>query len=337
MFIPEVNSSFNPVMDIVLQGFMPDVLESALNLKAFDHLNTPVSAATFADKVGCTKQVGATFLKLLSRMNLIEENNGLFVNNPVARDFLVSTSPAFNVDALPGLRKSYGAFCDDLARKMTDHETIRDESDAHWATPEALESMGRLSLRGSLQDAIAFMLKLPGADSFKTMCDLGGNHGFFSMGMIDNIEGLVSTVCDFPEVTKAAARLYAEKGYEGKILTKPVDLRSDDSIGNGYDLAFASHILYGWVDDMRDLLVRVRESLTPGGWFVTNHMAEPAEPQWSAEAAFQELLAVVAGYPTHHLGEKFVVDAFKAAGFTDIRSQVSPNTELLLLAGRNPE
>ena len=62
------------------------------------------------------------------------------------------------------------------------------------------------------------------------MCDLGGNHGFYTMALLDRNSRLRGTICDLPEVVKLAKEVIPEMGYSDRIDTIGANLEANDPI-----------------------------------------------------------------------------------------------------------
>ncbi|MFK4765242.1 methyltransferase dimerization domain-containing protein [Desulfobaculum sp. SPO524] len=335
MFVPEVTADFRPIERLIIQSQFSNLLTAALEMRVFDHL--PATADGVTAHLGCRADVCARFLDVLAAIGLLERRGDTYHNTPTAQEFLASTSPAYRGAELDLQQRHYETFSQSITERMMhpDHKE-RDRTDTGWASRDALESLGNYALCGMLQESTAFITALPGFSGFRTMCDVGGNHGYYSMALLDQNPGLTATVCDLPSVADTIRAFHAEKGYADRMTTRSMDLRTDDSLGADYDLVFASHVLYGMHDAMDAILGKVTAALTPGGWFVACHCARPEDEAWHPAQAFTEFLTVLSGYPTHHLDREVMLGHLHAAGLTNLHAQVSPTTGILLLAGQKP-
>ncbi|MFZ2071738.1 MAG: hypothetical protein WAV32_09145 [Halobacteriota archaeon] len=75
------------------------------------------------------------------------------------------------------------------------------------------------------------------------------------------------------------------------------------SIGEGYDLVFASHVIYEWKGHLEDILKRINKAMVPGGVFVSNHLSMDDNECGPVSSTMVELMTRLMGYPTHHLSE----------------------------------
>jgi len=93
-----------------------------------------------------------------------------------------------------------------------------------------MKSMGQGVMAGSIQDATEFISALPEFLDMLRMCDLGGNHGFYTMALLDRSPQLRGTICDLPEVVELAKEVISEMGYSDRIDTIGCDLEANDPI-----------------------------------------------------------------------------------------------------------
>ena len=99
----------------------------------------------------------------------------------------------------------------------------------------------------------------------KTLLDVGGGPGTYTLAMLARWPTLHGTVGDRPAALQVA-RTIARKHPEGKRLSYlPLDFMADDIPGR-YDVIFLSNVIhiYG-PDENIALLKKIRDALTPGG------------------------------------------------------------------------
>ena len=203
-----------------------------------------------------------------------------------------------------------------------------------------MKSMGQGVMSGSIQDATEFISALPEFPDLLRMCDLDGNHGFYTMALIDRNTRLRGTICDLPEVVKLAKEVISEMGYSDRIDTIGCDLETDGSIGKGYDLVLVSHVIYSWKGHLEDIFERINEAMVPGGVFVSNHFSMDDDGCGPVSGAMMELMTRLGGYPTHHLSEDELTNALTACGFggfTVRPAEEGRQYRSLLLAARKLE
>jgi predicted O-methyltransferase YrrM len=316
MNIPKLKSNFRELDDILYSGYVPNVISTAMELGLFDALSEePMNVRTLAAKLGTVEDLTEAFANVLVALNLLAKTGADYSLAPLSKDFLVKSSPAYQ-GGMIAMTLQYG----DAMSKMP--EILKNGSpkvfdSGMWANAEFMKVMGQGVMGGSIQDATEFISALPEFPNLHRMCDLGGNHGFYTMAMLDRNPRLRGTICDLPEVVKLAKEVISEMGYSDRIDTIGCDLETDDSIGGGYDLVLVSHVIYSWKGHLEDVFERISEAMVPGGVFVSNHLSMADDCCGHVSGTMMELMTRLGGYPTHHLSEDELKSALAVCGFGD--------------------
>jgi len=127
----------------------------------------------------------------------------------------------------------------------------------------------------SFEDAIQILLQ----NKPKTLLDIGGNTGKFSMQLSEANSDISVTICDLPEQI-----ILAQKNIKNADLEKRIDFISQNildeskSIPTGYDIIWMSQFLDCFKEeDIISLLKRVKESMTE------NTLIYIMEPLWDKQ------------------------------------------------------
>jgi len=339
MNIPELKSNFRELDDILYAGYVPNVISTAMELGLFDALfEEPMDARTLSARLGTVEEITEAFANVLVALNLLAKTGADYSLAPLSKDFLVKSTPAYQGGTI-AMTLQYG----DAMSKMP--ETLKNGppeafDSGMWANAEFMKVMGQGAMAGSIQDMTEFISALPEFPDLLQMCDLGGNHGFYTMAMLDRNPQLRGTICDLPEVVELAKEVILEMGYSDRIDTIGCDLETDGSIGKGYDLVLVSHVIYSWKGHLEDVFERISEAMVPGGVFVSNHLAMDNDCCGPVSGTMMELMTRLGGYPTHHLSEDELKESLAACGFGDFT--VRPAEEgrqyrSLILAARKLE
>ena len=338
MNIPQIKASFRPLNDILYEGYAPSVISTTMELGLFEALaGRSMNARALAVKLGTVENLTEAFANVLVALKLLEKNGADYLLAPMAEEFLVKSSPAYQ-GGMIAMGSHFGRVMSQASQILKDGPVKSPEAEAGmWLNIEAMKSMGQGTMGGSIQDVTEFITALPEFSTLRHMCDLGGGHGFYTMALLDKNAQLWGTVCDLPKVAELARGLIAEMGYAERIDTIGADLETDDPIGEGYDLVFASHIIYGWKGHLEDIFKRINKAMVPGGVFVSNHMSMADDGCGPVSSMMLELMTRLGGYPTHHLSEGELKRVLEACGFGEFT--VKPAEEgrqyrSLLLAAR---
>ncbi|MEA1894355.1 MAG: methyltransferase [Euryarchaeota archaeon] len=314
MNIPQIDSNFRELDDILCRGYAPTIINTAMELGLFDALfEEPMNVRTLAAKLGTVEDLTEAFANALVALNLLAKTGAYYSLAPLSNDFLVKSTPAYQ-GGMIAMMTQHGQ----IMGKML--EILKNDSpnvfnSSMWANADVMKSMGQGVMAGSIQDATEFISTLPEFPDLHRMCDLGGNHGFYTMAMLDKNPQLKGTICDLPEVVKLAEEVISEMGYADRIDTISCDLETDDSIGKGYDLVLASNVLYAWKGHLEDIFERINEAMVPGGVFISNHFSMDDDGCGPVSGTMMELMTRLGGYPTHHLSEEELNDSLAACGF----------------------
>jgi len=335
MDIPVLKESFRPVADLIHKSISGKILMSALEMKIFDYLEGKyASEGEVARVLNAETPVVEAMLDCLVSMGFVVKGQNGYTNTLVASGFLVSTAPAFQGPYLKMTFSFFEKVAQDIPDLIKNSRGAVHEAANEWASPETIAMLGTTSFHGGLQNCVAFVKDLPGFDNFGKMCDVGGSHGFYSMGILDENPKLEAVVCDLPDVVEQAAKVHADMGYGKRISVLPVDIGEDNFIGSGYDLVLASHVFYGWKGNLSEVFVKICESMKPGGFFVSNHMYMDKSESMPLSSTVLEFAMRLAGYPGHHLSEDELRSDLARAGFTDCVVSRSDETQCLLLGAR---
>lgn len=316
MNIPQIKTRFRPLGEILSQGYAPNVINTAMELGLFDALaEEPMDARRLGAKLGTIENITETFANTLMALKLLEKSGDDYSLAPMAAEFLVKTSPVYQ-GGMIAMSLNFGQVMSQMSQILKSGPVRSPEAAADmWLNIEAMKGMGQGEMGGSIQEVTEFITSLPEFANLKRMCDLAGSHGFYTMALLDKNPQLQGTICDQPKVAEVAKDLVAEMGYADRIDTIGADLETNDPIGEGYDLIFASHILYIWKGHLENIFEKINKAMVPGGVFVSNHLSMAGDECRPVSEMMVELMTQLGGYPTHHLSEGELRKALETCGF----------------------
>ncbi len=330
-------TDFEPIAVLSMESVACRALVESVRMKLYDLLDTPRTLTRIAATLDIADRPLEAFLDLLEARGLLVKTDGMYVNSPVASEYLVSTSAFYQGNALALHEKSN----DYVVREMTSLLRGTAKPVGHrpetWAEPEALEGMAQYSLRGGLQDTVQFVASLPGFTAMQLMCDIGGSHGCYAMGLLDRNPDLHAVIADLPSVIAAATIICREAGYGERLSATACDLRTDAPPESTYDLVLASHVLYPFWDKLEEVVAKLAASLKPGGWFVSHHL----DPTSDASRAFftaVDLTTCLMGNVKHIVSPPELEAAMDNAGLSNRKTATSGfhGENVILAAQRKP-
>ena len=292
---------------------------------------TPLSAETLAGRLGLVGERLEPLLDVLDAAGIIRKEAGGYAATPLSEEFLVSTSPLYQGTSV----KLNTLFCDSVKDTLPDFVAGKEMDcrggDGMWSKEESIEGMAQYSLGTGVVPVAEFVAGLPGFDAFRTMCDIGGNHGLYTMAVLDRNEELRGAICDLPAVAGQLRARCERLGFGDRVDAVGLDFRTEELPDGPYDLVLTSHILYAFMEDLGATLGRIADSLRPGGWFVSHHCARNGMDQGRMEAAVLELETRLCGFPSHFIEREELEAAFADAGLCDFRFQRAATAEFGLI------
>ncbi len=333
MTVPQTD--FTPLETLAMSEIAVRAALESTRLGIFDALaESPLSAHEVAGKFGFQEAKTAALLDLLVSVGLLARDSGGYTTTPTSSEYLCHASPFFVGKGMELTQRFLHSVAADFTSLLRGSSDLRSESDTLWAVDDTLDGTEQEARLGSLQDVVAFTAGLPGFAGMRRMCDVGGNHGAFSMALLDRNPQLRPELADLPEVAAAATPRIAARGYADRMSAFACDLRTDALEPARYDLLLASHVLYGFMDRLPGLLSMFHRALNSGGWFVSHHMSgEGQVPALVTQA--RELVTRMAGYATHVVAKEQLAGALREAGFDEIRTApAGQRQEGLIVAAR---
>lgn len=315
----EVDISFKGLYRILIEPIKSKLLLTGIELKIFNHLTEPNTANDVAEALGTHQENTRLFLDGLAASDLVVKKNGLFQNTPVTQTFLVEDSPTF----MGRMFTVWSQFftLDDLP-KLIKEGPPPPSSKMDMSSEEMYAQMAVTMAnyqRACTQQITAIISELPEFSSFKKMLDLGGGPGLIGMAIVDSHSSMKGTVFDLPTVVKVAETFIHEYKMEDRMDVIGGDF-TRDSIGEKYDLIWASGCLYYGKDNIDSLAKKIYDALNPGGVFISYHEGLTHEHTRPDIMTLSWLPGALMGQ-NMVFDQGFLVNSMLRVGFKTIRSK----------------
>lgn len=229
------------------------VVLTANNLRVFEYMKKPISAARLAGRLKTDERATEILLDALCGIGLAAKSRaGTYRNTPLSNKYLIRNSRSYQGDIVrhaSTMWENWSGLDDVLktgrpARRATDMESF-------------ILGMHNLSLTRAPE-----LIKAIGLKGVKSALDLGGGPGTNAMEMAKR--GVQTTLFDRAEALKLARGVMRREGVKG-IKSISGDFQVD-SIGSGYDLILISQIFHAYSErDNIALLEKCRAALNPDG------------------------------------------------------------------------
>lgn len=244
-------------------------LLTANRLRVFDCL---ADGGRTAAEVAATLQLDPRSTTLLLRalvgLGFLKEEAERFENSPVAAVFLVSTRPGFMGNVIKYSDQLYGAWghLEDAVRSgrpALPAETYLGDDPAR--TRSFVIAMHERAL--GIARVLVSVLDLQGR---RSMLDVGGGPGTYSVLLTERFPGLRSEVIELPGVAAVARELVAAAGASDRVSLRDGDYHSAD-FGSGKDVVLMSGMFHRESEAAcRALIRRAAACLEPGGLLVVS-------------------------------------------------------------------
>ena len=240
------------------------------------------SAAQLAEKIKADPDALARLLDALVTIGLLKREGDAYKNVPQLAEFLVKTS-RFYMGELMLLQDAEWDNWGKLETIVrTGQPTVKDN--IFISRPELGATVSRVLHRMAKRVAPALAEKID-LSSYKTLIDVGGGGGAFSIAFAQRYPHLKITLFDLPQTLKIS-----RENIERENLSDRIDLVAGNfntgQLPGTYDVVFASDILHYQTEDENAALVqRFYDATAAGGVLILKDMFigdDKNEPGWNA-------------------------------------------------------
>lgn len=206
-----------------------------------------------------------TLLALLEALGYVRERGGRFRLTRMSRKWMTADADVPHVDFLRWWDEVVFPFWDEQIDRVLRvgepsigiYEWLDSQPNGWEVAQRGFEAVAR-----QLAPVVAKRVDLSDAGR---ILDLGGGHGLYAVEMCRKNHQLRAVIFDKPEALQRATSNIQGAGLEQRLTTVGGDLLTDD-LGTGYDAALLFNLVHGFSpEENQGLLVRVRQSLSPGG------------------------------------------------------------------------
>ena len=272
-------------------------LLTANRLRIFDFL---ADGGRSADEVAAGLQLDARNTALLLRacvgLGFLKQTSGRFENTPTSAMFLVSRSPAFMGNVIrysDQLYTTWGKLEDALRSGKPSLPAQTYLGDDPARTRGFVLAMHERAL--GIARVLVNVLDLQGR---KTMLDVGGGPGTYSVLLTERFPGLCSEVLELPGVALVARELVAAAGASERVVLRDGDYHSSD-FGSAKDVVLMSGMFHRETEPAcRSLIERAVACLNPGGLLVVSDVftdPDGAQPTFAAMFGLNMMLTAPDG------------------------------------------
>jgi SAM-dependent methyltransferase len=236
-----MNKGPGPIFDWVgALGFKAVVV--ALRLGVFDAIgHGKVTAADLARRLALDEHHLGLLLDALETFGYLTKKRGRYSSSPATLTWLLSSSPSTIADLFPQ--------ADDMMRRWDQlDETIRHGRPPVLGAQMLSTDPGgwdryHRGLRACARLVSAEVVaKLDVPRHARSILDIGGSHGLFSVELCRRHRQLNATIFDWPQAAEIAGETIREAGMNGRVRFVAGDFMVDEP-GDGFDVALLFNVI----------------------------------------------------------------------------------------------
>jgi hypothetical protein len=327
-------SDFLELMSFV-RGFRPaKILMVAADLKLFNLLEEPASAADIATRVQADPRALEILLNGLAALGLVVKEGERFRNGDLTSRYLVRGKEDYRGAIVRHMHHTWWGWSEleetvkrghaDLATTERWLDRVADPQ-AEWVQDFI---WGMHAIARDLAPQVAPLLDFTGV---KSLLDLGGGPATYAIAFAQANPTLRATVFDLPRPIEIAQENIRRHGLADRIGTRAGNFLEDD-IGSGYDFIWISQILHSHTEEQCRLIIdKSARALNSGGqvviqdFFLNDDRISPLE----AALFSVHMLAVTPGGRAYTHREAAAM--MEAAGLaTPEHRRTSPHTSVVI-------
>jgi hypothetical protein len=309
------------------------VLFAATELDVFTHLHSRGrTAAELSELTGTAPEPLRLLLEACAAEDMLSRDGDVYRNTPVTDAFLVRGEPTYGGHGLKYAEDLYPAW-GQLAELVRSGRPVID--------PQSILGEDKDKTRAFIlamhERARGLSAVLPHGADFtgrKSLLDVGGGPGTYSIALVQQTPGLRSTVLDLPGVLEITREIVDQNGCADRVTLRPGNYLTSD-FGHGFDAVLLSGMMHREsAATCRTLLTKAFDALEAGGMVVVSDVFfeddAKVSPPFAVYFALNMMLTSVDG-SAHAKTEmaRWVTDA----GFTgiEIRNLPPPNPHSLVI------
>jgi SAM-dependent methyltransferase len=261
--VARLNVAPRPLFETQMAYTLARLVMVGTKVGVFDALaDGPADAAEVARRCE-TSHVGTEkLLFALAGAGYLRAKDGGYELSPVARKWLLRDSPHSLADKLlfQFLEWDWMENAEDYVRTGEPLELHSMTDDAQWD----LYQRGMRAMANALADEALKRMPLP--NDPRDMLDIGGSHGYYSVGLCRRNEELRSVILDLPDAVEQAAPLLAAEGMGDRVVHRAGNALMDDLGTDAYDIVLIAQVVHHFSREQNlELAKRVARALRPGG------------------------------------------------------------------------
>ena len=308
-------------------------LQAAFELDIFERLGEgSKTALTLAEEMKANPDSLELFLNALASLGLIEIEGSGYRNTKYGREIFLKGKPLYVGDYIKLHGYGFGDWAK-LGDAVRTGKSVDKPDFFKIDDPEVTAGFAR-AMHNTAMGHAEYLAKKFSLRGVKTLLDLGGGPGTFTIHFLKENPELRTAIFDLPTTLETARKFVEAAGLLDRVQFQGGDFNKDDIKGS-FDACFLSHIIHGQKDEQnKRLFSKIFAHLNPGGRLIVQDFflnPDKHSPQFSALFALVMLMHTDGG-KTYTFEE--VEGWMRTAGFSSTtRSHLNLPRSISLLIG----
>ncbi len=278
------------VFDLATAFWRSSVLFTACKMRLFDKLEgKPLTVNQAAKELGASERGMFGLLESCVAVGLLCKKGDAFQNTETAMRYLTEGSPDSLLTTLLLQFATYPMWAN-LPEAVTSGNPVMQPGDLLGGRKELTRHfvVGMHQRALGVGRSLVNELDLAGR---KSLADIGGGPGTYSVLLVEKNEGLRSRILDLAPILEITRELVDQSSVGERIETVPCNAETDE-FGSGYDVVLISGLLHRMTgEQIRSIFRRAHDAMDPGGLIIVNDLFSTDEgPEMAVLFGLQMLL-----------------------------------------------
>jgi precorrin-6B methylase 2 len=234
----------------------------ALQQGLFDVLEHPQTVEQVSEKIGVKPNMTEDLCEILCNIGFVQKDSDGYKNTETSNTLLRKESLACQIGITSFLSMSFRMW--DNLEHVWKHGPMLLSGNEAFANDTFMNALKAYLLAGELKKTVSTIAEKLEFKQARTLLDLGGGHGLYSVALCEVNPALHATIFDLPEMERQTKATISE--YGAKNVHFQAGNQFTDDLGEGYDVALFFANPGG---KNQGVLEKIHRCLKPGGLFVT--------------------------------------------------------------------
>lgn len=250
------------ILEMTYQFRASRILLTAFELNIFTHLDSKrMTAVEMAKSIKTDARATDRLMNALCIFGFLKKSRGVFSNAELSSKFLVNGKPDYmmNLHHINNLWNNWSA----LTTVVRKGGTISEKTVSQKGEKSVADFISAMHYYA--KQRAPKVISLIDLKNVKSVLDVGGGSGAYSIEFVRRSEGINAAVFDLETVVPLTKKFIKEEGFEKRIKTIIGDYNTDEFRGK-YDIVFLSAIIHSnSAKENQRLINKCYKALNPNG------------------------------------------------------------------------